>query len=330
MKKIKYVVICIIVLVVYTGAASLSAQIKYGGYLSLEFLKSQEEGDFQKGRIERLMAGLFASGVFSEKFGFALEMRSDGTTDFNIKQAWAGFLPSEKFGLKAGLFLVPFGTWNAADRPHQQLLIGTPLNLLYLYPESWREIGLLVDGKISIFSYAFYTGNGLKEAGSLNSGQQFKDNNSKLASGGRLALDLSQAISLGASLYNGAFDNEGLRNIKLEGLDVSVVTSQWEVHSEITKGSIENPEPFEKGQVEGYSIWAVMSFRTLQPVVSYQKIKYDDPFHGGGIIIGQKRWTLGFRWVISSGFFLKLEYDWNKEEPALKNNTLRIQAALGF
>lgn len=308
----------------------LPAQVSYGGYLAVGYTKTQSEGDNPKGYLDSILGGLFARGVFNGRFGFLVEATFADESGVGIKQAWAGFVPSEKFNVKAGLYLVPFGVWNRADRPHEQPLITTPLNLSYIYPASWRDIGVVVEGRISVISYAFYIGNGLKDAELLNGGQQFRDNNTDKAKGGRLGLILSESISAGASYYEGKYDDEGLFSHKLEGVDLSVVTSQWELHGEYTKGFIENPEPFERGETEGYSVWAVMSYRSFHPVASYQKMKYNDPFRGGGLALDISRWSLGVRFVLSSSFFLKVEYDWNREEPKLKNNALRLQAALGF
>jgi len=318
------------VMTVVLSPRSLSAQLKYGGYLAVDFAKSEAEGDFPVGTFNRILGGFYASGILAEKFGFMAEMTYTKDAEFGIRQAWVGFLPSDKLAVKAGLYSVPFGSWNVSDRPHEQPLIETPLNLRYLYPAAWRDIGLLVDGRLSIISYAFYLGNGLRESDYISEGQQFEDNNDGKAMGGRLALLLSEAISVGASYYEGDFDDLGERKLKLEGLDLAVVTSQWEIHGEYTKGLIANPDPYERGETEGFSVWTVMSYRKFQPVASYQKMKYNDSFHGDGIATDESRWTLGLRFVLSPAFFLKFEYAWNKEEPKIKNDGFRIQAALAF
>jgi hypothetical protein len=315
---------------VVSGAAELSGQVKYGGYLAAEFLKGQAQSDFARGSIQNIQAGFLATGVVSSKLAFSLEVRSKSESLFQIEQAWAGFVPSQVFSIKVGMYLVPFGIWNRASRPHETVLIGTPLNLEYLYPASWRDLGVLEEGKIGILSYAAYIGNGLKEADSLQGGQQFSDNNKDKAKGGRLGLEFGQGIQAGFSYYTGKYDDLNERRLALEGADFSWVTDHWEVMAEATKAIIENPEPFAKGKSEGYSVWMVMKFATLQPVGSFQKVKVDDPFHGGGISIDRSRWTLGCRYILGSYLFLKAEFEWNKETPKIKDNLFRVQAALGF
>jgi hypothetical protein len=321
------------------GAAGLRGQVKLTGYLSGEYLKGQSESNFALGYFQNIQAGGIATGVVSQKFTFTLEARAltSDTSDlpgprFEIEQALVGFAPSEAFSIKAGLFLVPFGVWNQASRPYESILVGTPLNLQYLYPQSWRDLGLLVDGKFGIFSYSGYLANGLKlkEADSLSAGQQFTDNNKDKAKGGRLGLNFSQEIQAGVSYYTGKYDDLDERNLTLEGAHLSWITNEWQVRAEATKGIIKNPEPFADGKCEGYSVWLVMSIAHLQPVGSFQKVKYEDPYHGEGISVDLRRWTAGVRFTMGTSLYLKAEYEWNLETPKVKNDLVRVQAALSF
>ncbi len=306
-------------------------QVKYGGYLSVEYIKGQSESLFPRGSMENLLVGFAAAGQLGQKFGFMLEARTLSVSTFELDQAWAGFVPSQTFSVKAGLFVVPFGAWNRASRPYETLLISTPLNLEHLYPATWRDLGVVVEGEIGVLTYASYLGNGLGEFDRLGSGQQFRDNNTDKSKGGRIGLKLGQGARAGISYYTGKYDDQDLHDLALEGADLAWVTGQWEIHGEYTKAIIENPQPFEKGKSEGYSIWMSMNFKSFQPVGSFQKVKVDDPYRGGGIVLDQSRWAAGLRYVLSSTLFVKIEYNWNLEKgTVLKNNQLQVQAALSF
>lgn len=321
----------VVAAVVLGLALPARSEVKYGGYLAAEYIKGQAESAYPHGNIENLLVGFLAAGQIGEKFGFTVEVRSLGVTSFDLNQAWAGLVSSEAFTVRVGLFLVPFGTWNTASRPHESLLIRTPLNLEYLYPASWRDLGILVEGQIGVLSYATYLGNGLAEGETGAAVQQFRDNNTDKAKGGRVGLIVGQSIKVGVSYYTGKYDDQNMRDLHLEGADLSWVSNQWEVHGEYSKALIENPEPFERGKSEGYSIWACMSFKSFQPVGSFQKLQYTDPYHDGGIDIDRSRWALGLRYVLSSTLFVKGEYDWNKEKgTALKNDQWQIQVGLSF
>lgn len=328
--------------VLFLAAATLAVpvrgQVNYGGYVSLDYVKGGGEGAPPGGSAENLLAGFLAVGQIGQRFGFTLEARAREVSVFELEQAWIGFLPSQTVTVKAGLYLVPFGLYNRAGRPHETPLIGRPLNLESIYPSSWRDLGLVVEGVIGFLSYSGYLGSGLSGTEGLGSGQQFRDNNTDWAKGGRIGLALGSDVRAGVSYYTGKHDAEGQRDIVLEGVDLAWVTAQWEVHGEYTKGLIENPEPFEKGRSEGTSIWMLMGFRSLQPVGSFQTVKVEDPYLGDAISQDRSRWTLGLRWVLSPNLFIKLEYAWNKEELILppeevfitKNRVLQVQAALSF
>ncbi len=325
----------------FAGAFRVWGQVRYGGYLSFEYIKGQVESPYPKGNLENILGGFLAVGEVSPSLGFALEVRSRSVSLFHLEQAWVGYLPSSAINIRAGLFLVPFGLYNRANRPHETLLIRTPLNLAEAYPSSWRELGLCVEGRIGIVSYSAYIGNGLGEAEDLKGSQQFRDNNLEKGKGGRLALALSNYFQIGASYYNGKYDESGERRLILEGVDVTWVTVDWEVHGEYTRAKIENPDPFGDGEIEGYAIWMSMNLGKLQPVASFQKVTYDDAYHGigfvaplqpgEGIFQNRSRWTLGFRYILGPNVFLKFEYDWNREKDLkIKDNVFQIQAALGF
>jgi len=308
-----------------------AGQVKYGGYLSFEYIKGQSESAFPRGNIENMLVGFLAAGQVGKKFGFTVEARALSVSSFDLAQAWAGFLPSQAITIRAGLFLVPFGAWNRASRPHETPLIRTPLNLEYLYPPFWRDMGVLVEGQIGVLSYAAYLGNGLAEADMLGAGQQFRDNNTDKAKGGRVGLAFSQGLSGGVSYYTGKMDDQDMLDLTLEGADLSWVTAQWEVHGEYTKAIIENPQPFEEGSSEGWFVWMAMSFKNFQPIGGFQKLKYEDPYRQEGILLDRSRWTFGLRCVLSSTLFIKVEYDWNKEKGTpLKNNQFQAQLGLSF
>lgn len=308
--------------------------IRIAGYLALEYVKGQPESAFPHGAIENLLAGFLAAGSVGQRFGFTAEVQAHGVDAFALNQAWAGFLPSQAFTVRAGLFLVPFGQWNTASRPHETVLIRTPLNLEYLYPASWRDLGVLVHGQIGVLSYDAYLGNGLAETPgetTLAYVQQFRNNNTDMAKGGRIGLVLGQGLQAGASYYTGKYDDQNMRDLTLEGADLSWVTAQWEVHGEYTKALIENPQPFSRGASEGWHLWMCMSFRGVQPIGSFQKVKVTDNYHLGDVGIDRSRWSAGLRYVLSQTLFVKFEYDWNKEKGTpLNDNQWQVQLGLSF
>ena len=319
----------------------LRGQVKYGGYLAFQTSKGQAESEFPDFNLENLQAGFLAGGQIAASFGFALEVRARSVSFFDLEQAWIGFAPSQSVSIKAGLFLVPFGLYNVSNRPHESPFIGTPLNFLELYPASWREFGLLVEGRIGVLTYAGFIGNGLGEAENLKGGQLFKDNNADKGKGGRLGLIFSNALMAGFSYYTGKYDEAGERELTMAGVDLTWTTPEWEVKGEWTKALIENPEPFEEGRAEGYTIWTSMFLGSFHPIASFQKLTYEDPFHGPGftpeldpgtgLFLDRTRWTGGFSYILGPNVAIRIEYEWNKDKVLpLKDDVFKIQAALSF
>ena len=320
---------------------ALRAELKPAGYMSLDFLKGQKQSPYPGGSIQNLAAGLMLSGNLEAGFDFSLEARFRGVDKVDLEQAWVGFVGSQAFHLRLGLYLVPFGKYNQVNRPNQTILASDPFHIGGIFPVSWRDLGAVIEGRTRLFNYAAYIGNGLREGETIGTGQQFADNNADKALGGRLGVSLSQQIELGASFYRGKFDDAGRRSLVLKGADFSWATSDFYFLAEYTQAEIDNPTPFAKGKAEGIFCQLSMDYSGLKPVVSYQKFTYKDAFHGlgfrdqlqagPGILQDGTRWTIGGVYFLSTGFLLKVEYDINREaDLKLKDNVFRVQVAVQF
>ena len=330
-----------IVLAILLLALSARAQLVINGYLSAEYEKGQQQSDFPQGTFGQALAGLMFSGRAGKVFDFNLEVRYKSETRAEIEEAWVGINSSPAFQLKLGLYLVPFGKYNTSNRPYQTPFIQMPLAQARLYPESWRDIGLLAAGKSGSFSYSAYLGNGLREGEDLQAGQQFKDNNKNKGTGGRIGLFLSQSFEVGLSYYRGKYDAANEKNLSLFGTDVSWETETFLVRYEYTRADLDNEVGYSKGKGQGHYVLLSLNFSGISPWASYQKLTYSDPFHGPGFVAGispgsgisddQSRWAIGLVYYASANILLKVEYDFNHEgKPELKNNVFYAQVALHF
>jgi hypothetical protein len=322
-------------------AVPAAAQVHINGYFSADYVQGQRQSSFSLGSFQGAQAGLVLSGEWAPRFAYALEIRSRDVAKFEIEQAWLSFLWSEAVHVKVGLYLVPFGKYNESARPFQTRLVQPPLPVDDVFPSSWRDIGVLIEGKSEFLVYSAYLGNGLAEAGDLRSGQQFMDNNRDKGRGGRIGLLLSQALEAGVSYYSGKIDAENKRGLTLKGVDVTWSDARLHLTGEYVRAEIENPAPFAKGTAEGWFALGSFDIGSLSPFVAYQKIDYADPFHGAGFAgpltagmgVFDKRslWALGLVATLHPNVLLKFEYDLNKESGLeVKNNVLRAQAAVHF
>jgi len=311
------------------------------GYLSFDYVKSQEEGVFSEGTFHNVRLGIVFSGEIIPEIGYLSEVRFEEGFSIEMEQAWIAFRPSHAFNLKLGLYLVPFGKYNQSNRAHQTLLINSPLSVENFYPFQWSDMGVLLEGKFNRIFYSAYLGNGLSEEEWLSSGEQFQDNNADKGKGGRIGLFLSQGFEIGYSYYKGKFDDENNRNLTLRGGDLTWELGGLQILSEYTWVEAENPESFSNGDGKGYFVQLSFPIKNFRPFLNYQYLKYEDLFHGRGFLdhynkgegisLEKSRWALGVVFIVSDSVFLKLEYDINEEEnKELKDNSLSIQAALGF
>jgi hypothetical protein len=316
------------------------AQGKINGYFSLSYIKGQKQTDFYQGSFQNAIFGLIFSGDATEKIDYTAELRlEEGSLE--LEQLFLGFKPSDAFSLKLGLYLVPFGRYNQFNRAYQTALVNSPLSVATTFPLSWKDIGVLMEGKLGSFFYSAYLGNGLAEGENLSQSQQLKDNNADKGKGGRVGMALSEHVAVAYSFYKGKYDERNLRDLVLQGLDLTWSEQSFEVLAEYSRANLENPENFNEGRTEGYFIQVSFNAEKLQPVLCYQAMRYNDPFHGPGFVgpdhqgegISEKksRWALGLRYLISEAGSLKLEYDFNREEGVnLKDDIFSIQVALSF
>ena len=322
-------------------AIPAAAQVKTNGYFSLVYGQGQRQSDISRGSFGDIQAGLVLSGEWATRFAYALEIRSRDVAHFEIEQAWAAFHWSDAVQIRVGLYLIPFGKYNQSARPFQTPLVQAPLPVSEVFPSSWREIGLLIEGKSGFLVYSAYIGNGLAEGENLGAGQQFADNNRDKGRGGRLGFLLSAAFEVGVSYYSGKIDAENDRGLTLKGVDLTWSDTSLRLSGEYVKAEIENPAPFSRGTAEGWFALGSFDIGSLAPFVAYEKINYEDAFHGPGFAVpmtpglglSDKRslWAFGIVATVHPNILLKFEYDLNKESGLeLKNNVFRAQAAVHF
>lgn len=314
---------------------------KINGYLSFEYEKSQEGGRAPSGTFLDPLLGLVFSGELAPKMDYFSEVSLESDAKAEIRQAWLGLKPSSLITLKLGLYLVPFGKYNQASRPHETMLIQTPLNLAKIYPESWRDLGILLEGSMGRFFYSAYLGNGLSEGENLSQGQVYFDTNSDKGKGVRAGLFLTQEWEVAYSHYRGKMDEGNARSVVLQAVDITWAADGFQFLSEFTRADIENPEEYTDGKSEGYFVQVSFPVKNVHPVLSYQKMKYEDPFHGegfmapdmagAGISEEMSYWTVGVFYTLSPDIFFKLEYNFNRKgEEGIKANLLSVQVALKF
>jgi hypothetical protein len=313
---------------------------KISGYLSFQYIKGQEQTDINDGSFGNSQLGLIFSDEIAPKIDYVAEIRFKEESRIEIEQAWVGFNLSDLLNLKLGMYVVPFGKYNQINRPHQTMLINAPLIIEKMFPSSWRDIGIQLEGRTGGIYYSAYMGNGLYESVNLERSQQFKDNNLNKAIGGRLGTALDQSLEVAVSYYRGKYDEANERDLTLQGVDLVWSSEGVQILAEYLKAILQNPESFAEGKVEGFYVQGSFESGNLRPVVSYQRLEYKDSFHGQGFISpnpgagiseDKSRWALGLVYFASENVFISFEYDFNREKNLeIKDNSYSLQVALSF
>jgi len=317
------------------------AQVQSNGYFAYDYVNNQVDEGILKGAFTNPLLGFKLSGALTPNSNFVCEALFREGRKIELKQAWVTLGSSDAFISKFGLYMVPFGKYNESNRPHQTAFINHPLTAEYLYPRDWRDMGVLIEGRVKIFNYSFYAGNGLKESDTLSAGEQFDDSNRNKSLGGRLGFFIDQGFEISYSHYRGRFDKEDKRNLIYHGGNIDWQNKSIHILAEYMRAAIENPSDFEKGEAEGYFVQMSINFGNISPAGSYQKIKYSDPFHGDGFLsfsepgsgldLEKTRWSLGLVYRAFENVLLKVEYDFNKDvKDGARDHALLCQMALSF
>jgi len=317
------------------------AQVKTNGYFSYDYVNNEVDNGVIKGIFTNPQIGFTISGALSQNSNFLCEGLFREGERVELKQAWVSLGFSNYFVPKLGLYMVPFGKYNESNRPYQTVLINPPLTAEYLYPRDWRDMGFLIEGQIKGLYYSAYIGNGLKEAETLSSGLQFADSNTSKSLGGRLRLFMDQGFEVSYSHYRGKYDEVEERNLIFHGGNIDWQNESFRILAEYIKTVMENPSDFQGGEAEGYFILASLNIGRLSPVGSFQKVKYNDPFHGSGFLspygagngidLEQKRWGLGLIYRVLENVSIKMEYDFNSDmKDETKQHVFLCQLTLNF
>lgn len=303
------------------------AQPEAHGYFSLSFIRGGADSGAPSGSFEDLGGGLSLSGLFAANFDYRLELRSRDEADFGLEEAWLGFNLAKALGVRAGLYLVPFGRYNRFNRPHENLLVRTPLPFTSAYPAGWRDLGLLASGRTRFLFYALSLGNGLGENDEGDPGQQFRDNNASKDVVGRLGIQWKAGLETAVSYSRQTFGSAGDRRADFLGADVSWITDNYRVVGEYVRAARDDPGGGSDEEA-GWYLELALDYRSLWPVASYQSLKTAPP---GGPTVERRRWTIGLAWILFSGTMLKVEYAWNREPGAeADNDLLAVQIAASF
>ncbi len=321
---------------------SYIGKLNLGGYLYTEYFQTEDKAK----NFDLHYLAFTVSGWASEKINFftEFELEHGGTGGNNtfVEQAYIDYWFVPNLGVRVGAMLTPFNRFDEFHAPHLNYTVTRPQMSREIGVSAWKDVGVDLHGYFNFdahnsLSFDFYTINGLGDGSRMRNSRQYRDNNEDKAIGARVNLTLMDALEVGFSTYNGAWDDAGDYDLSMVGGHVMLHTSLVDLYGEVTSASSENPSGTDEGDMSGYFIQASKLINNVvRPTIRYGKLDYLDP---GSALGRSARDTDLNELVFCLGIYpnprvvLKIEYQiFGKGDRATKKTAdqLGLQFALRF
>ncbi|MDR4507155.1 MAG: OprO/OprP family phosphate-selective porin [Candidatus Brocadiaceae bacterium] len=144
---------------------------------------------------------------------------------------------------RLGKFKYPFGIERFVEDGPYDKLVDRPFPSIRIIPGTYSDIGGMLYGLIPLknktpFKYEFAVTNGL-EGPEPQHVQQFTDNNSNKAIGGRISYECFSGFEFGGSFSRGAYDNDNQLDLIFWGTDLQFTRGNFELRGEYITGIVE-------------------------------------------------------------------------------------------
>ncbi len=259
-----------------------------------------------------------------------------GGEEIEFEYGYLAFTRWPMANIVAGKFLVPFGRFNADLHPAWiNRMPGRPLPNDGILPVAYSDVGVMVRGAAPVgtegrVTYDVWGVNGLagSPGGSIRGMREnVVDVDNNVALGTRLGFVSRLGFDVGASAYNGTYNDSAGLNLRILGVDASWRRGPGEVRLEYMRASQEDSA----GTLTKSGYYLIGSYeitRSLEAAIRYSAINF--PGESGD----RARLSLGINLYPSDAAALRLSYDINRETGAgvteTKNNRFTAQFTVGF
>ncbi len=325
------------------GAEKTKSNVFVHGYATVDYTSQRGTHSFDAHYFNVFFGATLLERVFPE-----LQLELEHGNALLARFAQVDVRLAEAAVVRAGLFLVPFGTYNEFLYPEYLAKVGRgPLVLTHanIIPTVWNDVGLQLRGRVPFgkhaFHYAAYLVNGLEQAdptpkdgvpsegGGIRAmrGNYTDANFPNKSFGGRLGVELfEKAVGLGASAYRGIYTVEGSRWLTLVGLDAVV---KWRALDLLIEG-VQASQQVTAGELVKRGVYAVLAYRLLEwlePAVAF-----DRQVLGGSRAENKTRTTFNLnvlpfeqlRLVIRASYTVSLSDTGSRDDIVL------VQSSVGF
>ena len=242
-------------------------KVVIGGYAETEYHNNFE--GYSKFDMHRLVLFVYATLNKHISFAAEIEWEHGGTPrkangqlnagEVLLEYATADFKFDDWLGVRAGIILVPFGSFNLRhDAPTRDLGV-RPMVITNIVPSTWFEAGVGLFGTVPLpndveLDYEVYMINGLdsKLYDGLGTraarGSLGEDNNDGKAIIGHIGFRPLNTLEFGVSGYRGAYDPESTRYVNMIGADMTARIGPVELLGEFAAVGID--PGFDEGWAE--------------------------------------------------------------------------------
>ncbi len=285
------------------------------------------------------------------------ELEDDGDTEVNLEYAQADIFLNDYMTAVGGKFLLPFGQFIEQLHPAWiNKLASAPLP--FREPEEggllpYSNVGFQMRGGAQLFdregldlAYTAYIANGPRydsdEVGALLNPNNL-DNNRGKGYGARLALyplPLDNPVGrlmLGASTFDGKWDEGGNFWFTSWGLDLAYQLAELEVRAEYVRTMRQMPADVGNDDREGW--YAQAAYKLSAVGIAYlDRVEIVARYAGVNqravtdeeLLPHPRQVAVGFDYWITPSVAWKLEYDRDLPENAPSDDAVRTQIAVGF
>jgi len=314
-----------------------------GGYLYTEYFKEEQKAkNFDLHYLALSVSGWATEDI--QYFGeFELEHGGTGGSNTFVEQAYIDYWVTSGLAVKIGAIITPFNRFDELHDPISNFTISRPQVSREIGVSAWKDVGVVVHGfrnlnpNLTLFFDA-YTINGLGDGSDLRGSRQYRDNNEDVALGGRMKFVYDDYLEMGASGYNGAWDDDGEYDLTLLGGFVNIRTPIADFWGEFSNATSENPSPDGDGDMSGYFIQASRLLHgRFRPTIRFGALDYLDPGSQLGRDAGKgdkdlTETSFSFAFYPTSMVAFKAEYivfDEGRGDEK-DNNLFGLQAAVKF
>lgn len=321
-----------------TPPTVLAQGLIVSGYASQEFEWSQKDPTGSKNTFDAQNFNLIVLGQLGGDVFAAAEVEYEHAgEEIAFEYGYLAFTRWPFANIVAGKFLVPFGRFNADLHPAWiNKIPGRPLPNNAILPVGYGDVGLMVRGAAAAgvagrFTYDVWGVNGLAGdpgAGIRGMRDNFEDVDNNVALGTRLGFVSRLGFDVGASAYNGIYNDSLDLNLRILGVDARYGRGPFELRGEWMSALQDTSSTGDVTKSGFYLLGSYAVIRTVEAAVRYSQV--DFPAESGD----QARISVGVNLYPSDAAAFRFAYNIDRETGTgvtqVRNNSFIAQFTVSF